>query len=162
SQLGYMFLALGSALLAPDGSRALVQLAVVAAIFHLFTHAFFKALLFLGSGSVMHAMGNVIDMRRFGGLRYALPTTHWTFLCGSLALAGFPFLSGFWSKDEILAAVFDASHAEGNAAAGVYMLLFISALVTAGLTAFYTFRAYFLTFWGELKVPHEAGHHAHE
>ena len=161
SQLGYMFLALGSATRASD-SAALVPFAVIAAIFHLFTHAFFKALLFLASGSVMHAMGNVIDMRRFGGLRYALPTTHLTFLCGALALAGFPFVTaGFWSKDEILAAVFSAS-GEGHPYAGVYMLLFVSALVTAGLTAFYTFRAYFKTFWGELRVPPEAGHHAHE
>jgi NADH-quinone oxidoreductase subunit L len=155
SQLGYMFLALGSGL--KDSTRGLVTLAVTAAIFHLFTHAFFKALLFLASGSVMHAMGGVIDMRRFGGLRHALKTTHWTFLCGALALAGFPLLSGFWSKDEILAAVFDAS--DRNV---VYLLLFGVGLLTAGLTAFYTFRAYFLTFWGELRIPHEAGHHAHE
>jgi NADH-quinone oxidoreductase subunit L len=161
SQLGYMFLALGSGL--KEGpSRALVALGVTAAIFHLFTHAFFKALLFLSAGSVMHAMGGVIDMRRFGGLRHALKTTHWTFLCGALALAGFPLLSGFWSKDEILAAIFEASHVGENPYAGVYFLLFLVALVTAGLTAFYTFRAYFLTFWGELRIPHEAGHHAHE
>jgi NADH-quinone oxidoreductase subunit L len=161
SQLGYMFLALGSGLASPTSS-GLVSLAVVAAVFHLFTHAFFKALLFLAAGSVMHAMGNVIDMRRFGGLRYALPTTHWTFLCGALALAGFPLLSGFWSKDEILAATFEASHVEGNPFGLVYTLLFVSALITAGLTAFYTFRAYFLTFWGELRIPPEAGEHAHE
>ncbi|MBL8792452.1 MAG: NADH-quinone oxidoreductase subunit L [Planctomycetia bacterium] len=154
SQIGYMFLALGCA--TTDG---LVLLAVTAAIFHLFTHAFFKALLFLSAGSVMHAMGNVIDMRRFSGLRTVLPTTHWTFLCGAAALAGVPLLSGFWSKDEILGAALEASHhAYGN----VYMVLFISGLVTAGLTAFYTFRAYFLTFWGEVKVPPEAGHHVHE
>ena len=80
-------------------------LAVSAAIFHLFTHAFFKALLFLAAGSVMHAMGDVIDMRKFSGLRKLLPITHWTFLCGAGALAGVPLLfSGFWSKDEILAA----------------------------------------------------------
>ena len=72
-------------------------------MFHLFTHAFFKALLFLAAGSVMHAMGDVIDMRRFGGLRKALPITHWTFLCGAAALAGVPLLAGFWSKDDILA-----------------------------------------------------------
>src|SRR5207253_1288623 len=99
---------------------------------------------------------------RFGGLRHAMKTTHWTFLCGALALAGFPGLSGFWSKDEILGAVFEASHLTDNPYAGVYVLLFLAALVTAGLTAFYTFRAYFLTFWGELRIPHEAGHHAHE
>src|SRR5262249_29996803 len=98
SQLGLMFLALGSA--TSDG--LLAGLAVTAAIFHLFTHAFFKALLFLAAGSVMHALGNVIDMRRFSGLRRALPVTHWTFLSGAAALAGVPLLSGFWSKDEIL------------------------------------------------------------
>ncbi len=106
SQLGYMFLALGT------GS----QLGVTSGMFHLFTHAFFKALLFLGAGSVMHAMGGVIDIRQFGGLRRKLPTTHWTFLFGCLALAGiFPF-AGFWSKDAILAAVAGkASEARGFA-----------------------------------------------
>jgi NADH-quinone oxidoreductase subunit L len=154
SQLGYMFLALGS-----GSTQGLVLLAVTAAIFHLFTHAFFKALLFLSAGSVMHAMGNVIDMRRFAGLRHVLPTTHLTFLCGALALAGFPLLSGFWSKDEILSVAYEASkHGYGN----LYMVLFVSAMVTAGLTAFYTFRAYFLTFWGEVQLPPEAGEHAHE
>ena len=95
SQLGYMFLALGAGTLA----------GISAGMFHLVTHAFFKALLFLGAGSVMHAMGGVIDIRQLGGLRRRLPTTHWTFLFGCLALAGiFPF-AGFWSKDAILAAV---------------------------------------------------------
>jgi NADH-quinone oxidoreductase subunit L len=156
SQLGYMFLALGCGL----GGEHLAGVAVTAAIFHLFTHAFFKALLFLGAGSVMHSMGNVIDMRKFGGLRKVLPVTHWTFLCGSLALAGFPFLSGFWSKDEILA----SAHAAGHSS-GVYSLLFYTGLLVAFLTAFYTFRAYFKTFWGMEKIPHEAyeghGHHDH-
>jgi NADH-quinone oxidoreductase subunit L len=156
SQLGYMFLALGSGI-----SNDLVALAVVAAIFHLFTHAFFKALLFLAAGSVMHAMGDVIDMRRFGGLRRLLPVTHATFLCGALALAGFPLLSGFWSKDEILGVAFDASRGESRYGA-IYLALFLAALVTAGLTAFYTFRAYFMTFWGAERVPQEAGEHAHE
>jgi NADH-quinone oxidoreductase subunit L len=151
SQLGYMFLALGS------GIQNLAAAAVVAAIFHLFTHAFFKALLFLSAGSVMHAMGNVIDMRRFSGLRHVLPTTHWTFLCGALALAGCPPLAGFWSKDEILAVALGAGKFDG-----LYTVLFISALATAGLTAFYTFRAYFLTFWGTEHIPPEAGEHAHE
>ena len=97
SQLGYMFLGLGTGTLA----------GITAGMFHLFTHAFFKALLFLGAGSVMHAMGGVIDMRRFGGLRRLMPITAWTFLFGCLALAGlFPF-AGFWSKDAILAAVHD-------------------------------------------------------
>jgi NADH-quinone oxidoreductase subunit L len=155
SQLGYMFLALGS------GVAELGTLAVVAAIFHLFTHAFFKALLFLAAGSVMHAMGNVIDMRRFSGLRRLLPTTHWTFLCGALALAGVPPLSGFWSKDEILAVAFKAFE-EGSSYGTIYLVLFLAGVVTAGLTGFYTFRAYFMTFWGEERIPHEAGHHAHE
>jgi NADH-quinone oxidoreductase subunit L len=158
SQLGYMFLGLGCAV--ATGPTHLPTLAVVAGMFHLFTHAFFKALLFLASGSVMHAMGDVIDMRRFGGLRKVLPVTHATFLCGALALAGFPLFSGFWSKDEIIGAAWEAG---GTAGAGwVYRVLAVSALVTAGLTAFYTFRAYFKTFHGELRVPEEAGHHAHE
>ena len=93
SQLGYMFLGLGVGTLA----------AITAGMFHLFTHAFFKGLLFLGAGSVMHAMGGVVDMRRFGGLRRLMPTTHWTFLFGCLALAGVAPFAGFWSKDLILA-----------------------------------------------------------
>jgi NADH-quinone oxidoreductase subunit L len=163
SQLGYMFLALGSAVRSPAGSAAstLTTFAVVAAMFHLFTHAFFKALLFLSAGSVMHAMGNVIDMRRFSGLRTVLPRTHWTFLCGALALAGFPLLSGFWSKDEILDATLKAGEAHSSYG-GIYLVLVAVGLVTAGLTAFYTFRAYFMTFWGELRVPPEAGQHEHD
>src|SRR4029077_9585029 len=98
SQLGYMFLGLGVGTLA----------GISAGMFHLFTHAFFKALLFLAAGSVMHAMGGVIDMRRFGGLRFLMPITHWTCLCGAAVLAGFPLLSGFWSKDEILTVAFEA------------------------------------------------------
>jgi NADH-quinone oxidoreductase subunit L len=138
-------------------SKEIVTIAMVAAIFHLFTHAFFKALLFLSAGSVMHTMGNVIDMRRFGGLRHVLPTTHWTFLCGALSLAAIFPLSGFWSKDEILAVTVAAVESSG-----VYRLLFFSALLTAALTAFYTFRAYFLTFWGQERLPPEAGEHVHE
>jgi NADH-quinone oxidoreductase subunit L len=158
SQLGYMFLALGCAV---KGEHSLVTFAVIAAIFHLFTHAFFKALLFLSSGSVMHAMGGVIDIRKFSGLRAVLPTTHLTFLCGALALAGFPVIaSGFWSKDEILASAFSASH-ESAKYGGIYMLLFLAGVLTAGLTGFYTFRAYFRTFWGPLVVPPEAGSHGH-
>jgi NADH-quinone oxidoreductase subunit L len=156
SQLGYMFLALGCAV----GSPGLATFAVIAAMFHLLTHAFFKALLFMSAGSVMHAMGGVIDMRRFSGLRKVLPTTHWTFLCGALALSGFPLLSGFWSKDEILGAAWLAGRQSGYG--GVYMVLFAVGMLTAFLTAFYTFRAYFMTFWGEERVPEEAGHHAHE
>jgi NADH-quinone oxidoreductase subunit L len=156
SQLGYMFLGLGAAV----GGGTIATAAVSAAMFHLFTHAFFKALLFLGSGSVMHAMGGVIDMRRFGGLRRLMPVTNATFLCGSAALAGFPLLSGFWSKDEILAVL--AHSSRGAHWPVVYMLLLVVAVLTAALTAFYTFRAYFLTFWGDEVIPEEAGHHAHE
>ena len=156
SQLGYMFLALGAGAV---GHHA-VTAAVTAAMFHLFTHAFFKALLFLGSGSVMHAMGDVIDMRRFGGLRHVMPRTHWTFLAGAAALAGAPLLAGFWSKDEILVAL---AHGIGEEPYGAWFaVLLAAAIVTAVLTAFYTFRAYFLTFWGEERIPPEAGHHAHE
>ncbi len=156
SQLGYMFLALGCGV-REAGGKGLVTFAVTAAMFHLFTHAFFKALLFLSAGSVMTAMGHVIDMRRFSGLRQVMPLTHATFLCGALALAGFPLLSGFWSKDEILDACYRAS--EHGSSASVYFVLLVSATVTAGLTAFYTFRAYFKTFWGEVRVPEEADAH---
>jgi NADH-quinone oxidoreductase subunit L len=157
SQLGYMFMALGGAV---TGATSLTTFAVVAALFHLLTHAFFKALLFLSAGSVMHAMGNVIDMRRFSGLRTVLPWTHATFLCGALALSAFPFTSGFWSKDDILAALLGASQVSPTWGAW-YALLLAVGLVTAALTSFYTFRAYFMTFWGPLKVPPEAGSHGH-
>ena len=150
SQLGYMFLALGT------GSRA----GVMAGMFHLVTHAFFKALLFLGSGSVMHATGGTVDMRQFGGLRHRMRITHATFLIGCLALSGFPFLAGFFSKDAILAAV----HERGLEAAygGLYTLLFWVATFTALLTAIYTFRAFFMTFYGAEHIPAEAGEHPHE
>ncbi len=108
----------------------------------------------------MHAMGNVIDMRRFSGLRKVLPQTHWTFLCGALALAGFPLLSGFWSKDEILDAVWNAGQHHGPYRIW-YLVLWLAALITAGLTAFYTFRGYFMTFWGEQRIPPEAFAHHH-
>jgi NADH-quinone oxidoreductase subunit L len=148
SQLGYMFLGLGVGTI----------LGITAGMFHLFTHAFFKALLFLGAGSVMHAMGNVIDIRRFGGLRRRLPTTHWTFLFGCFALAGVVPFAGFFSKDEILVAVHDQS----TSGSLLYHALYAGAIFTALLTAFYTFRAYFITFHGEERIPHEAGDHAHE
>jgi NADH-quinone oxidoreductase subunit L len=156
SQLGYMFMALGAA---AAGGEA-VTLGVTAGMFHLYTHAFFKALLFLAAGSVMHSMGDVIDMRRFSGLRRALPITHWTFLCGAAALAGVPLLSGFWSKDAIFASLYTAAHVPGLES--YFWFVFIAAVVTALLTAFYTFRAYFLTFWGVEKFPEEAGHHPHD
>ena len=154
SQLGYMFMALGS------GVEGITTFAVIAAMFHLFTHAFFKALLFLGSGSVMHAMGGVIDMRQFGGLRKRLPITYWTFGVGGLALSGIPFFSGFFSKDEVLTAIRLAgrlSNDSGGQGWGwVYYLIYATAIVTAGLTAFYTGRAFFMTFHGPERLPDPA------
>jgi NADH-quinone oxidoreductase subunit L len=161
SQLGYMFLSLGIG----------VVPGIVFGMFHLFTHAFFKALLFLGAGSVMHAMGGVIDMRRFGGLRRLMPITFWTFLIGCLALAGVTPFAGFWSKDGILATVYErAQHAGSDTVLGIagltaakfYLGLFWIGMGTALLTAFYTFRALFMTFFGPERIPPEAGHHAHE
>ena len=143
SQLGYMFMALGS------GVGNVAQLAIVAGMFHLFTHAFFKALLFLAAGSVMHAMGDVIDMRRFRGLRHRLPHTYLTFAVGALALSGIFPLSGFFSKDEILLAIKLAAHEGGS----IYILIYWVAVFTAFLTAFYTGRAFFMTFWGAEKLP---------
>lgn len=147
SQLGFMFLSLGTGVLA----------GIVAGMFHLFTHAFFKALLFLGAGSVMHAMGNVIDIRRFGGLRHVMPITFGTFLIGGLALAGVAPLAGFWSKDAILHSVHEVAHHSR-----AYEVLYYIAKATALATAIYTFRAIFLTFYGEKEIPHEAAGHAHE
>jgi NADH-quinone oxidoreductase subunit L len=148
SQLGYMFMALGA------GVGNVAQLAAVAAMFHLFTHAFFKALLFLASGSVMHAMGDVIDMRRFGGLRHRLPYTHLTFAIGGLALAGIFPLAGFFSKDEILLALKSAARAaEQPLGSAIYWLVYWVAMLVVFMTAFYTGRAYFLTFWGPEKLP---------
>ena len=150
SQLGYMFLALGAG----------TAIGVVAAMFHLVTHAVFKALLFLAAGSVMHAMGGVVDLRRLGGLRRRMPVTCWTFLFGSLALAGVAPLAGFWSKDAILAAIHE--RAGSSFLPTLYQWLYVVALATAGLTAFYTFRAFFLTFFGKERIPPEAGHHVGE
>jgi NADH-quinone oxidoreductase subunit L len=151
-----MFMALGAAAAGSD----LMAASITAGMFHLVTHGFFKALLFLAAGSVMHSMGDVIDMRRFGGLRRVLPITHWTFLCGAAALAGVPLLAGFWSKDEILAVLSHASHDQRFGAA--FTVIFWIATATAFITAFYTFRAYFLTFWGPEVLPAEAGHHPHD
>src|SRR5262249_54770784 len=125
--------------------------AMSSAIFHLFTHAFFKALLFLGAGSVMHAMHGEIDIRKFGGLARSLRITAGTFWIGGLALAGFPLLSGFWSKDEIIHAAFEHNQA----------VLGVLALITAALTAFYTFRMIFWAFHGPEKLP-DGVDHAHE
>ena len=155
SQLGYLFMALGAGAI-----KDLMVVAVTAAMFHLVTHAFFKALLFLSAGNVMHAMGDVIDMRRFGGLRKVLPKTNILFLIGAAALAGLPPLAGFFSKDGILAVLADASK-DGEYGTQFSILLGIG-FVTALLTAIYTSRAYFRTFLGNEKLPEEAGHHAHE
>ena len=126
SQLGYMFLAMGVG-------------AYASGIFHLYTHAFFKALLFLGSGAVIHALAGEQDLRRMGGLKDQLPVTYWTFLIGALAIAGVPLLSGFFSKDEILFHTF----------AGGHTILWIIGLLTSLLTAIYMFRLVFLAFHGE-------------
>jgi NADH-quinone oxidoreductase subunit L len=141
SQLGYMFLACGVG-------------AFGAGIFHVSTHAYFKALLFLSAGSVIHALSNETDMRNMGGLRNKLPITYRVFLIGALALSGVPFLSGFFSKDEILWKTVASS-------AGGYTLWLVGAVV-AGLTAFYTFRLIFLTFFGESRVSSEVAKHIHE
>jgi len=138
SQLGYMFLALGTG-------------AYVAAVFHVMTHAFFKALLFLGSGSVIHAMGGEQDIRKMGGLSKYMKITHATFLIGCLAIAGIPGLSGFFSKDEILAGSFAKSP-----------IFYAISLGTALLTAFYMFRLYATTFKGSFRGTHEQEHHLHE
>jgi NADH-quinone oxidoreductase subunit L len=141
SQLGYMFLACGVG-------------AFTAAIFHLMTHAFFKALLFLGSGSVIHALSGEQDMRKMGGLRKYVPVTFATMFAATLAIAGIPGLSGFFSKDEILWQSFSSSH-------GSPVLWGIAALA-AGITAFYMFRLVFLTFFGESRMDPEVEKHAHE
>ena len=134
SQLGYMFLGVGVG-------------AFSAGIFHLVTHAFFKALLFLGAGSVIHALGGEQDLRHMGGLRKSAPVTFLTLLAAALAISGFPFTSGFFSKDEILVAAYHHSPA-----------LFWVGVITAGMTAFYVFRAIFLTFFGAYR----GHHHPHE
>ncbi|MCC6492404.1 MAG: NADH-quinone oxidoreductase subunit L [Pirellulales bacterium] len=156
SQLGFMFMALGVG----AAGAELATAGATAGMFHLFTHGFFKALLFLAAGSVMHAMGDVIDMRHFSGLRRSLPITHWTFLCGAAALAGVPLLAGFWSKDEILAVLHEAGRHER--VGGFFTAIYWIAAATAFLTAFYAFRAYFMTFWGPQRFPPEAGHHPHD
>ena len=142
SQLGYMFLALGVG-------------AFAAGVFHVFTHAFFKALLFLGSGSVIHAMSGEQDMRNMGDLHRRTPVTHWTMFIATLAIAGiFPF-AGFFSKDEIL---WQAWSSEG----GAYRFLWLIGVATALMTAFYMFRLMFLTFHGRPRMSHEVEHHIHE
>ncbi len=139
SQLGYMFLAVGMG-------------AFSAAIFHVFTHAFFKGCLFLGSGSVIHALGGEQDMRKMGGLKAYLPKTYWTYVIATLAIAGIPFTAGFFSKDLILWQTFSQGA----------MVLWGIGLVTAGLTAFYMFRQLFMVFHGDCHADDHAKAHLHE
>ncbi len=141
SQLGYMFLGVGVA-------------AYSAGVFHLMTHAFFKALLFLGAGSVIHAMGGEQDIMNMGGLRKHIPKTFLTFLIGTLAIAGTPGLAGFFSKDEILWQAFSSPHG--------HPLLWAVAAVAAGMTSFYMFRLTFLTFFGKERMDEHTKHHIHE
>jgi NADH-quinone oxidoreductase subunit L len=141
SQLGYMFLACGVG-------------AFAAGIFHLMTHAFFKALLFLGSGSVIHAMSGEQDMRKMGGLKSKLPWTHRTMLVGCLAISGFPLLAGFFSKDEILWSAYKVG--------GYGQIVWGMGFVVAAMTAFYMFRLYHMTFSGTFRGTEEQAHHVHE
>ena len=139
SQLGYMFLGVGSG-------------AYASGVFHLMTHAFFKGLLFLCAGSVIHALGGEQDMNKMGGLRRKLPITFWTMFIATLAIAAVPPLSGYFSKDLILEAAYDSGHS----------WLWFLGVITAGLTSFYMFRLIFMTFFGESRVDSESEHHLHE
>lgn len=141
SQLGFMFMALGVG-------------AYTAAIFHVVTHAFFKALLFLGSGSVIHACSGEQDIRKMGGLQKVMPITHATFLIGCIAIAGIPPLSGFFSKDEIMMHVF--THPQGG------KIFWILGMIAAFMTAYYMFRLYFITFKGTFRGTTDQQHHLHE
>jgi len=143
SQLGYMFVALGV------GGYAI-------GIFHLFTHAFFKALLFLGAGSVIHAMHHEQDMRNMGGLRKDIPFTFWMMTIGTLALTGFPYSAGYYSKDAIIEAAYAAG---GHSSAATYG--FLMTLLAAGLTSFYSWRLVFMTFFGQRAAHAGHGHDAH-
>ena len=140
SQLGYMFVGVGAG-------------AYAAGIFHLMTHAFFKGLVYLAAGSVMHAMGGELDMRKMGGLRKKIPITYWTTFIACLAIAGVPGLSGFFSKDEILWMAFSRHHS---------FWFWLIGAATAGMTAFYVFRMFFNTFHGECRASEEVKHHIHE
>ena len=146
SQLGYMTVALGAS-------------AYSAAIFHLMTHAFFKALLFLAAGSVIIAMHHEQDIRKMGGVRKYMPITYWTALIGSLALIGFPGTAGFFSKDLLIDAVKE-SHWHGQGA--VYWIAYLSVLLGVFVTALYTFRMFFLVFHGEERMDKETKSHLHE
>lgn len=138
SQLGLMFAALGLG-------------AYSTAVFHVITHAFFKALLFLGSGSVIHGMGGEQDIRRMGGLKSHMPITHKTFLIGTIAISGIFPLAGFFSKDQIIAIAFEENR-----------VIFVLSLLVSAMTAFYMFRLYFLTFHGKFRGTHDQEHHLHE
>ncbi len=139
SQLGYMFVGVGVG-------------AYAAGVFHLMTHAFFKACLFLGAGSVIHAMGGEQDMRKMGGLREKLPITFWTFLAATLAISGVPPFAGFMSKDEIIWRAYAHGH----------LIIWAMLWIGAGLTVFYMFRQVYMTFFGEFRGTHEQEHHLHE
>ncbi|MCZ6625214.1 MAG: NADH-quinone oxidoreductase subunit L [Deltaproteobacteria bacterium] len=141
SQLGYMFLAIGMG-------------AFTTAIFHLFTHAFFKACLFLSAGSVIHGLQGEQDMRKMGGLKSYLPTTYWTYLIAALAISGVPLTAGFFSKDQILWQAFASSNSS--------FWLWLLAWITAGLTAFYMFRQFFMVFHGKCRVEESVRAHIHE
>lgn len=141
SQLGYMFLACGVG-------------AFASGIFHLMTHAFFKALLFLGAGCVMHGLAGELNMQRMGGLKKYMPITFWCFLSATLAISGIPLFSGFFSKDEILWKAYSSPHG--------HFLLWLIGVITAGLTAFYMFRLFFLTFLGRSRVDPQIKDHIHE
>jgi NADH-quinone oxidoreductase subunit L len=141
SQIGYMFLACGVG-------------AFASGIFHLMTHAFFKALLFLGAGCVMHALAGELNMQKMGDLKKYMPITFWCFLSATLAICGVPLFSGFFSKDEILWKAFSSPHG--------HFLLWLIGVITAGLTAFYMFRLFFLTFLGKSRVDPQIKDHIHE
>ncbi|HDH96651.1 MAG TPA: NADH-quinone oxidoreductase subunit L, partial [Proteobacteria bacterium] len=140
-QLGYMFLAVGVG-------------AFAAGIFHLMTHAFFKACLFLCAGSVMHALLGELDIRKMGGLKKYMPATFWTFFIATLAISGIPGLSGFFSKDEILWGAFSSPRG--------HFALWLIGFITAGMTAFYMFRALFVAFLGKERLTDELKEHVHE
>ncbi|HSN69397.1 MAG TPA: NADH-quinone oxidoreductase subunit L, partial [Thermoanaerobaculia bacterium] len=144
SQLGFMFIGAGVG-------------AFVAAIFHLVTHAFFKACLFLGSGSVIHAMSGEQDIRKMGGLRSKIPITFWTFAIATFAIAGFPIAAGFFSKDEILASAFSTPYFPQLGKA-----IWVVGSIAALFTAFYMYRLVYMVFYGSFRGTHEQEHHVHE
>jgi NADH-quinone oxidoreductase subunit L len=145
SQLGFMFIGVGVG-------------AYTAGVFHLVTHAFFKACLFLGSGSVIHAMSGEQDIRKMGGLKSKIPITYWTFLIATIAIAGFPPFAGFFSKDEILGSALSSPYIAAPARYVIWGLGTLAALCTA----YYMFRLVFLTFFGSFRGTHEQEHHVHE